>query len=254
MSTDNIDTIGEDIQELVEQDFDAMPTEEFHDSDLDLAEQLAQQRYDEARTTLVQAWQELDLEVAERALRNLYGWRVCLQRLRQTRSDTQTVHIDSLVLADCYQSLFVNPDIETIVYLTGIDIGANDTTANRRIHIEHESQSAFEATGHPDASFDTLRELDRSGHRLVAHCHNHPNTQDQAPMPSQDDRDYQDWLEGGGYEAIGLIMSQDGYVRLYTNDLDINVKIHGNHVKRLDESRIRLEEPARNASTRIEDA
>jgi hypothetical protein len=218
------------------------------------AEQLVRKQYDDAREELRSAWRDLDLGRGQRALVEVHGWRIVFDRIQEIQSDTRTVHIDSLVLADCYQSLFADPEIETIVYLTGVELDERTATVNRRIEMDHEVQSAVKAVGSPDGSFDTLMELEKSDHRLIAHCHNHPGANDTAPEPSDVDRAYQDQLEGGGYDAVGLIMSVDGYVRIFTNDLDVDITIHGNHVKRLNESKLYLEEPARNASTRIEDA
>lgn len=222
--------------------------------DLELAEELVQKRYESTVRKLNEAWRAHDIETCQQLLKTLHGWRVALQRIQRVTADRRMLHIDSLVLADCYQSLFANSDIETIVYLTGIDIGETDTTVNRRISVDHDVQSAVKAVGDSEGSFDTLRELGRSGHRLVAHCHNHPGKGEHVPEPSEDDLTYQSQLEGGGYEVVGLIMNVEGYVRIFTDEIDIGIEIHGNHVERLNDERLFLEEPARNASIRIEEA
>lgn len=227
--------------------------EQLGDDDIAHAEQLAEDQFMAAREQLQDSWKQLDLQGAKDALADAYGWRAALKRIRDPKPEKPTVHIDSLVLADCYQSLFDNPDIESIVYLTGMELDSHHSTVNRHIEMDHAVQKAVKAAGSPDSSFETLLELENSGHQLLAHCHNHPGKHNAAPKPSEVDRTYQDQLEGGGYEAVGLIMSVDGYVRIYTNDFDVNVKIHGNHVQRLDEKRLYLEEPARNASARLQD-
>jgi len=216
------------------------PTED----NIEFARQLAREQLESAREKLRRAWRDHDLARGQRALVTAHGWRVALQQIREAQSETRTVHIDSLVLSDCYQTLFVDPDIETIVYLTGMELSDRDATVNRRVEMDHEVQTAVKAAGTPEGSFDTLLELEKSGHQLLAHCHNHPGASGAAPKPSDVDRSYQEKLEGGGYDAVGLIMSIDGYVRVFTNDLDVDVTVHGNHVKRLDESKLYLEEPA----------
>lgn len=238
------------IMTLLDDSVGEEPTEDH----IEFARQLAREELENAREKLRTAWQAHNLARGQRALVTAHGWRVALQQIREVQSETRTVHIDSLVLSDCYQTLFVDPDIETIVYLTGMELSEGDATVNRRVEMDHEVQTAVKAAGTPEGSFDTLLEMEKCGHQLLAHCHNHPGANETAPEPSDVDRNYQEKLEGGGYDAVGLIMSIDGYVRVFTNDLDVDVTVHGNHVKRLDESRLYLEEPARNASTRLKDA
>jgi hypothetical protein len=95
--------------------------------------------------------------------------------------------------------------------------------------------------------------LELSGHQLLGHCHNHPGATGAAPTPSDVDRDFQDRLEGGGFTPLGLIMAEDGHVRLFTNDLDFEVEIHGNHIDKRDDDRLYIEADARSASKRLED-
>ncbi|WP_435064459.1 hypothetical protein [Halobaculum sp. EA56] len=253
MSDDRTEITVETAEELLGETDPAESSDVAIDRDGELGVRLAREQYENALSDLRSAWTDADLGRGQKALQRLHGWRAVLNELTSS-GGSPTVHIDSLVLADCYQTLFVDPDVESIVYLTGMDISETDATVNRRIPMDHDVQSAVKASGDPDGSFSTLRELDRSDHRLLAHCHNHPGRNDRCPIPSDDDRTYQAQLEGGGYEAIGLIMTVDGYMRVFMNDLEIDVQIHGNHVKQLDERKYFLEEPARNASTRINDA
>jgi len=159
-----------------------------------------------------------------------------------------TFRIDSLVLADCYQSIFKTPDVESIVYLTGLQVDDTTVTVNRMIELDHATQSAIKAEGHPDASFERLIQLDQTGHQLLGHCHNHPGAANGMLSPSQVDYDFQGRLEGGGYTTLGLIMSEDGYIRPYTTDLEFEVVVEGAHVEQLDDGLLYLDEEARTAS------
>lgn len=198
-----------------------------------------------------QLWRRSKFEQAQAALRELRAWRVCQRLIDRASENTLTVHLDSLVLADCYQTLFADPSTETVVYLTGMELMPGEVTINRRLRLDHDTQSAIRAAGDPGASFQTLRALDESGHQFLGHCHNHTHSGEEGLHPSDVDRDYQHRLEAGPYTAIGLIMSADGYVRLFTNDLPVNIIIHGTHVERLSETRLYLEKQARNASSRL---
>lgn len=162
-----------------------------------------------------------------------------------TEDETLVFQIDSLVLAECYHSIFATPEVETIVYLTGMRVDQNMVTINRMVDLDHETQSAVRAAGDPDASFGKLIELDQCGHQLLGHCHNHPGSKNGHLMPSNVDHDFQGRLESGGYTTLGLIMSEDGYVRLYTNELDFEVRVVGNHVEKRDDDLLFLKKEAR---------
>lgn len=222
--------------------------------DLELVAGFVADKVTAARERFQQHSADANLDGAQDALRDLHGWRVCQRQIQCARRSPLTVHIDTLVLADCYQTLFEDPSIETFVYLTGIRLAPGEVTINRRLRLDHETQSAVRAAGDPTASFATLRALDACGHPLLGHCHNHTHQGADGLQPSSTDRDYQQRLEDGHYEAIGLIMTEDGYVRLFTNDLPTEITTHGNNVKRLDDDRLYLEEQARNASDRLDRA
>lgn len=254
MSADNLPTpVPDDLAEIVDESTQ-IDTSELTPEDLELAESLVETQLAQAQQELVAGWQHLDLDRCQDALRRLHGWRICLNHIQQATSEGLTFHIDSLVLADCYQALFDEPEVETIVYLTGVQMAPHSVTLNRVISIAHDEQSSSKAAGNPEASFETLRELDQSGHRLLAHCHNHPESDGEQLAPSDEDHEYQQQLEDGEYGALGMIMAQDGHVRLFTNDLEFEVVVHGSNVRQVGEHRLFLEEAARDASGRIEKA
>jgi hypothetical protein len=237
---------------------DAAPTvpEELEADDFETALEAVRERRDRALERLVDRWHRTDLEGSVDALRTLHRWRLCLGALRQARPDasTMTYRIDGLVLSDCYRQLFADPEVETLVYLTGVEVEPGTVTLNRMVPLDLSVQSVAEAKGDPDASAATLQRLELAGHQLLGHCHNHPGATGAAPTPSGVDRDFQDRLEGGGFTPLGLIMAEDGHVRLFTNDLDFEIEVHGSHIERRDDDRLYLDEDARSASKRLEDA
>lgn len=226
------------------------------EEDVVLAQDLVAQELQQAETAFTEAWEEdADLPESLTALIRWHGWRTaaaCLETVRSSR--VPTFHVDTLTVSDCYQQLFADPTTESIVYLTGITPAADVRLLNRCIPFAHAEQSATRAVGDPEASFDVLRELDRNGFQLLGYVHNHPGTGIGHTRPSNDDRAYQAWLEAAGYDAIGLILTEDGYVRAFSNDLTFTIEIHGNHVQRKDEHLFQLEEEARTASSRLTDA
>lgn len=226
------------------------------ESDILLAQDLVAQELQHAEAAFTKAWDEnADLSQSLTALIRWHGWRTAATCLETVRSSSRpTFHIDTLTLADCYQHLFADPTTESIVYLTGISPVSNVWLLNRCIPFAHAEQSATRAVGDPDASFDVLRELDRNGFQLLGYVHNHPGTGADHTRPSTDDQAYQAWLEAAGYDAIGLILTKDGYVRAFSNDLTFNIEIHGNHVERKNKHLFQLEKDARTASSRLADA
>jgi hypothetical protein len=249
-----IDASDTDIEPFVDDAAPAAPTE-LGAEEFEAAFGAVRERRDRALQELVDRWRETDLEGSIEALRGLHRWRLCLAALRQARPDESTItyRIDALVLSDCYRHLFADPEVETLVYLTGVEVEPGTVTLNRMVPLDLSVQSVAEAKGDPDASAATLQQMELSGHQLLGHCHNHPGTAETAPTPSDVDRDFQNRLEGGGFTPLGLIMSEDGHVRLFTNDLDFEVEVFGTHVDKLDDDRLYLEKDARSASKRLED-
>jgi hypothetical protein len=273
------DEAPSDLREFMTRVYSPLDPDMLDEQSRELALELVAAQHRLAQEALVAGWRQLDLAQCQEAVRRLYGWRICLDQVAapaaastaepagpdeaasatdgadtEAASETQTYHLDSTVLADCYQALFADPDVESILYLTGVESGAASVTLTRPIMLEHEVQSSVKAAGDPDSSFETLRLLDESDHRLLAHCHNHPGTGSDSVQPSTTDREYQQLLEDGGYEALGLIMSEDGYVRLFTNDLDLSVIVHGAGVDRVDDRLLFLTEEARTLGTRLDAA
>lgn len=160
-----------------------------------------------------------------------------------------TFQVDSLLLADLHRELFAEPGVESFVYLTGQEVGPGRFTLNRCVPIEHEAQSATGAAGDPLSAIETLTELDEAGHRLLGHAHNHPGTGVAGVEPSGTDLAYQRELEEGGYTAVGLVLSEDGYVRFFTDGLAVEVAVYGAHINRLEshEFTFHIEETARTA-------
>ena len=227
-------------------------------SDIALARSLVIEELQTAEDRFWIQWDEHgDLNGSIDALRDWHGWRTTLATLESVNeSERLTFVVDSLVLQDCYRELFAEPDTESIVYLTGLEVEENVRTLNRCLVLDHAVQSIVGAEADPEASFETLLELETSGHHLQAYAHNHPGTGKESTEPSPTDWENQQSLEDCGYDAIGLILTQDGYVRAFSNDPEFTIKVYGNHVQpvRTDRHVFRLEEPIRTAREQRADA
>ncbi|MDS0476810.1 Mov34/MPN/PAD-1 family protein [Natrinema sp. 1APR25-10V2] len=191
---------------------------------------------------------EADLPGSIDALKRWHAWRTALACLEQAETPGVTFHVDGVVLADCYTAVCTAPDTETLTYLTGLTIEPTVRTLNRCLRVDHIEQSRGGAAADPDDSFAVLQELDATGRRLMAYCHNHPGRGAAATAPSSTDRRCQHRLEAAGYDVIGIIMTRDGYVRCFSNDLDFTVNLHGNHVQEIRPHLFRLDEPVRTGS------
>ncbi|MBI1744330.1 hypothetical protein HYR54_14875 [Candidatus Acetothermia bacterium] len=90
-----------------------------------------------------------------------------------------------------------------------------------------------------------LLEMDRYGHRYLAHIHSHPfeNMGKEGTLPSQIDLEYQQSLEIGQYPSIGIIFSRDRYFRFFSINKLFNIKIYGKGVEQIEDKVFRLVEP-----------
>lgn len=208
-----------------------------------IARDLITEQLDQAEATFTEAWEtQGDLARSIAALKRQHGWRTALACLGDQASPERVrFHVDGLALADCYAELFAEPETESIVYLTGMILDGNVRTVNRCLPFTQAEQSTVRAVGDPDASFDVLQELDRTGHYLIAHAHNQPGTGVESTTPSSVDRDFQGRLEVAGYETIGLIFTQDGWVRAFSNEVSFEIAVQGTQITNHDKNTFRIQ-------------
>jgi len=237
---------------------DADGPQEFAPSEIDRARDVVTREQERAEARFEEQWYDAwNREASHEALDEWHDWRTA-EALLDT-ADTSTVptfYVDSLLLADCYQELFRQSTVESFVYLTGQQVGAQQWTLNRCIPISHAVQSAGGAEGDPDSAVDTLVELDAVDHQLLGHAHNHPGTGVRSVKPSDTDLTYQQELEDGDYTAVGLVMTRDGFARFFTDTLEVAIEVYGDHVTPIDnhENTFQLDEAARTAPQRLASA
>jgi hypothetical protein len=219
----------------------------------ELARSLIEQELDRAEYEFDARWHHGHLDRSSELLRERHGWRTALACVEETveAGGPMMVWIDGIALTACFEELFANPAVETIVFLTGLDTGPWTQTVNRCIEVDHTAQSKMAAVGSTDGTFDVMRTLDETGHQLMAYAHNHPGTGPEATVPSETDRAYQRRLEAAGHTAVGLIFSEDGYVRAFANNHEFQISIQGGEKLDDGERLFRVPEPVRDAGREL---
>lgn len=229
-----------------------MPTTPEAD-DIAIARDLVRQELRRAEAAFTEHWDEHgDLTGSIDALMRRHGWRTVLWYL-ETRapSDVLAFHVDAVTLTECYDILCAEPETESIAYLTGLALAPNIRTLNRVIPVDTAEASAVHAVTDTAASCDILDAFDETGTALSGCGHNH--TTEGIPTPSQVDRDHQARLEAVGHDAIGLILSPDGYVRFYSNDLPFTIQVKGKHIEPIGDTNevFRLGDPVRGTARQL---
>jgi len=147
--------------------------------------------------------------------------------------------LDSLALEESYKSICANPSVESLVYLTGPE-QAKTRVVSQVFEVESQWQSRVGVAADPDLQFEVLQELSTHGHNLLAYCHNHPGRGRRSVEPSDDDMATQRRLEALGHEAIGLIMTRDGYINAFSDSLSFELDVYGDNVEWVDDTTLYL--------------
>lgn len=203
------------------------------DDDIGLARELVVEQLEQAESRFDVAWEmEGSLQGSVEALTERHGWRTALTAVENygsERSDPDRLEfrVDSRTIREAYEAVFREPDVESIVYLSGLALDDGVRTINRVLEFEHEEQSAVKAVGDPESQFAALDELEQTGHQLLGHLHNHPGSGVAGTQPSATDLEYQRDLEALGYDAIGFIVTQDGWLRAFSSEREFEVAVHG---------------------------
>ena len=133
--------------------------------------------------------------------------------------------LTTFFLRRCYAYLMKN-QYESIAYLSGIEIGDRQVL-DELITFEMEKQEVCYVKGDIISSTEALITLSDRGFCLTGTVHCHPGSGAGATHPSGIDYRHHQRLEEGGFEALGIIMTRDGYVRFYTHRMEYSVRIEG---------------------------
>jgi hypothetical protein len=90
---------------------------------------------------------------------------------------------------------------------------------------------------------DLLIEIDeRFGHFLHGLFHSHRGTGIKTSRPSSIDLNTQSRYEEGGYQMIGAVFTDDGFVRFFSHQLPFEIHVYGKGVERHGDTIFRLTE------------
>jgi proteasome lid subunit RPN8/RPN11 len=156
--------------------------------------------------------------------------------------------VDSLFLAGAKKFLVGDhPDQvagvrERFHFCTGIKLDAETYALTHIVPVDFAEQSAIHLRVDTSSAISALAALDHWGTPLVAHCHSHPGRGAGATFPSMTDRRFQDILERGSHIAIGLIFSQDGYLRCFAGDESrFEISVFGKQVTEIERNVYKIE-------------
>lgn len=155
------------------------------------------------------------------------------------RIDAPTFLTTTLFLWECYRHL-MQSDVECLNYITGIWLGSY-ATLDRLITFRLAVQRTAYVRGDIISSTAALMMLSDRGLPLTAWGHCHPGDGVQCTSPSPTDFKHQRRLEQGGYTCIGLIMTRDGTLRFFSDQLPFSVQVFGSDVSRIGPTTYRLD-------------
>lgn len=99
-----------------------------------------------------------------------------------------------------------------------------------------EQQSLVYAKANAQSCSDVLIDLFERGYKLQIMAHSHPGRGPEATCPSSIDINYLGKIQEAGSDAVGLIVTRDGYVRFFSVYTEYEVSIKGKGVKYVEEN------------------
>jgi hypothetical protein len=149
------------------------------------------------------------------------------------RPQLNTYVVDGWFLEDLIHHLTPGPD-EEIAHVTGARVGAV-RMLSRICQLTTESKTMVYARGTARSCADTEIEILEHGNLLHAMAHSHPGGGADATHPSSIDINYLGTIQRVGSEAIGIIVTRDGWVRFFTVTKPFRVFVMGAGVTQTEE-------------------
>ena len=106
--------------------------------------------------------------------------------------------------------------------------------------VEPQRQSPVYAKGKAQSCSDVLIEILERGQRLYAVAHSHPGSGPEATHESSTDVKYLGRIQRAGADAIGVIVTRDGYVRFFSVEKPFEVEIQGKGITHVSEDVVRV--------------
>lgn len=143
-----------------------------------------------------------------------------------------TYLVSSLFLHENFD-LIKDDSVETFYYVTGPEtIGIK--ILDRIEKFGYEERNGAYAKAVTLDSTRILIKLDLHGHRLWGYFHSHTASGAYGSSPSFVDLNLRDTLDRGGYKAIGVIFSKDGFIRFFSSK-PFRIIIYGEGVVKINE-------------------
>ncbi len=142
--------------------------------------------------------------------------------------------LDYWFLQDLIKHLTPHED-EEVVYITGNDY-ENIKMPYRIRNIKLEQQSVVYAKATAQSCSDVLIDLCERGYQVQLVAHSHPGSGPEATCPSSIDINYLAKIQDAGSDAVGLIVTRDGYARFFSVRTEFEVSIKGKGVQHVQEN------------------
>jgi hypothetical protein len=124
-------------------------------------------------------------------------------------------------------------DSEAVSYVSGPQI--NGAYLLDMLHAFKMSKRSWAmAAGDVRSTHNILQGLDRYGLKLSGYIHSHPGTGASSTRPSSVDLSLQEKFERAGYPTIGIIYSQDGYLRFFSKKRKFRVQLYGSQIEKVE--------------------
>ena len=143
-----------------------------------------------------------------------------------------TYLVSSLFLHENYDLMKDNA-IETFYYVTGPETDGIKIL-DRIEKFGYEERNGAYAKAVTKDSTMILIKLDLHDHRLWGYFHSHTEPGINGTSPSFVDLNLRDTLDRGGYKAIGVIFSKDGFIRFFSSK-PFRIIIYGEGVVKINE-------------------
>jgi hypothetical protein len=149
-------------------------------------------------------------------------------------SPSDKYHVDSDTLHETFDYLKSFKEVEALCFMSG-------HREDPHIYLEEvfkpnmNNQTQISASADRMSIYLIFHEMDVTGKAFVGAAHMHPGTGPGCTNPSSIDLKTHSNYEQGGYKAIGMIFSRDGYLRFYTYKNPFEVYINGDFIETFDE-------------------
>jgi len=207
-------------------------------AELNRREKAIQQQHGEAIQAMTNAFRGFDRTEAERRFGLCLMWNELHELVSQcvkslTDPSLITYVCDGWFLQDLIRHLTPGTD-EEITHITGARIGPV-RVLSRICRLTAQTKTPVFAKGTAKSCANAEIEILEHGNVLHAMAHSHPGQGAVATHPSSIDVNYMGRIQRVGADAIGIIITRDGWVRFYSVVKPFRVFVMGSGVTQVEE-------------------